>query len=103
MSPSSATPHRSEHEHAEASRLSPSPVPRSRLSPHVRKSASSPRDLVGCLIDRQYAITGVLGEGGMGAVLAGHHIETGCAVALKFLSVSANSPANLYRFRREAM
>src|SRR5213079_1631159 len=54
-------------------------------------------------LSEKYEITGVLGAGGMGVVLAARHIELGQRVAIKFLNAQfARHPAAVARFLREA-
>jgi len=57
----------------------------------------------GAIIDGKYAITGVLGQGGMGTVYAGHHQRIGRKVAIKVLKASVAEDAEIVRrFEREA-
>ena len=57
----------------------------------------------GALIAGKYAIERVLGDGGMGVVVAAHHLELGERVALKFLLPEmATNPEARKRFVREA-
>jgi serine/threonine protein kinase len=65
--------------------------------------AIDPRELpvpIGQIIAGRYVVTGALGRGGMGVVLAGRHIELGERVAIKFLNKEHGSHAD--RFFREA-
>src|SRR4051812_18622284 len=62
-----------------------------------------PADLpvaIGQVISGRYAISRVLGAGGMGYVLAGRHLELGERVAIKFLRKEHSAHAE--RFFREA-
>lgn len=58
--------------------------------------------LVGTVLDGQYLIDALLGEGGMGTVYRARHILLGDNVAIKILSSNFNSdPESLRRFLRE--
>ncbi len=58
--------------------------------------------LVGTVLDGQYQIEALLGEGGMGTVYLARHILLGDNVAIKILSSNFNSdPESLRRFLRE--
>jgi serine/threonine-protein kinase len=58
---------------------------------------------VGEVIDGKYEVLEVLGEGGMGQVLAARHVELGQKVALKFMSPAIMEiPGAAERFTREA-
>ena len=58
---------------------------------------------IGDVIAGKYEITGVLGQGGMGVVVAAHQRELGRLVALKFLRPSlTEKPESYARFAREA-
>jgi eukaryotic-like serine/threonine-protein kinase len=48
----------------------------------------------------EYDVEGILGEGGMGVVLAGRHRDSGTPVAIKLLKSTAN-PTHVRRFLRE--
>ncbi|MBX3202758.1 MAG: protein kinase [Labilithrix sp.] len=66
-------------------------------------SSPSSSDLpipIGQVIGGRYAVSGVLGRGGMGVVLAGRHLELGERVAIKFLHREHAGHAD--RFFREA-
>ena len=57
---------------------------------------------VGATIDR-YLLESVLGEGGMGMVVAATHLELGHKVAIKTMLPEAKAhPEMLARFEREA-
>ena len=55
----------------------------------------------GTLIADKYRIRRILGQGGMGVVVAAEHEDLGRPVAVKFLKTEA-SPHTVARFRREA-
>jgi serine/threonine-protein kinase len=58
---------------------------------------------IGDVVAGKYEITRLLGQGGMGVVMAARHRELGELVALKFLrSTSGERPESLARFAREA-
>ncbi|MGH7293393.1 MAG: serine/threonine-protein kinase [Polyangiaceae bacterium] len=58
---------------------------------------------IGNVIAGKYEITRVLGQGGMGVVVAARHRELGDLVALKFLRPSSSDkPESYARFAREA-
>jgi serine/threonine protein kinase len=71
-------------------------APRGRTTP--------PRsDFTGRTIEGRYKILRVLGEGGMGTVYAGEHVEIGKGVAVKILHPQYSRQQDLVeRFRREA-
>ena len=57
----------------------------------------------GDLIADKYRVDEVLGQGGMGVVVAAVHVQLGHRVAIKFLLPAAlEHPATLARFEREA-
>ena len=62
-----------------------------------------PRGLLspGTLFGRRYRIGERIGSGGMGVVYSANEVATNDEVAIKVLSASAASPANVRRFRRE--
>ncbi|HEX7671720.1 MAG TPA: serine/threonine-protein kinase [Polyangiaceae bacterium] len=56
----------------------------------------------GTLLGGRYMVDGALGEGGMGVVYAGHHVELGHPVAIKFLRRDvADRPSVVQRFMNE--
>jgi serine/threonine-protein kinase len=57
--------------------------------------------LIGCVIAGKYRVERVLGQGGMGVVVAATHIELRQTVAIKILHEGA-TPATVTRFVREA-
>ncbi len=58
---------------------------------------------IGDVVAGKYEITRVLGQGGMGVVMAARHRELGELVALKFLrATSSDRPESSVRFAREA-
>ncbi len=58
---------------------------------------------LGETIDGKYRITGIIGEGGMGAVYAGEHLKLRRRVAIKVLKGdAAEDPDAVARFEREA-
>jgi serine/threonine protein kinase len=60
-------------------------------------------DFTGRVIDNRYRILRKIGEGGMGTVYAGEHVEIGKAVAVKVLHPAYSRQQDLVeRFRREA-
>jgi serine/threonine-protein kinase len=64
----------------------------------------APDALIGTVIDARYQVDAILGDGGMGIVYAGHHVELGRQLAIKVLRREiASSEASMKRFRREAM
>jgi len=69
-----------------------------------RKRDTPPRvDFTGRVIEGRYRILRVLGEGGMGTVYAGEHVEIGKGVAVKILHPQYSRQQDLVeRFRREA-
>src|SRR5438132_6186380 len=61
-----------------------------------------PSSLIGSVLDGQYQIEGVLGQGGMGAVYRARHILLGDRVAIKVLPPEMRSNTEwLRRFQRE--
>jgi serine/threonine-protein kinase len=64
-------------------------------------SASALRE--GSIVGGKYEVLGLLGDGGMGFVVAARHLELGEVVALKFLRPEAlKNPEVVARFAREA-
>ena len=60
-------------------------------------------DIVGTVIGERYQVSRVIGEGGMGRVYEGEHIEIGKRVAIKLLHPGySRAPELVERFRREA-
>ncbi len=59
-------------------------------------------NLVGQILDNQYRIEKLLGQGGMGAVYKAYHIKLGDIVAIKLMPLHvSNNPENQKRFFRE--
>lgn len=58
--------------------------------------------VVGSIIDNKYKVTGLLGEGGMGAVYKAHHVLLNKDVALKTFKTTMLTENALKRFEREA-
>lgn len=59
-------------------------------------------NLVGQILDNQYRIEKLLGQGGMGAVYKAYHIKLGDTVAIKMMPPHiGNNPENQRRFFRE--
>ncbi len=64
---------------------------------------TSPDALIGTVIDDRYQLESILGDGGMGIVYAGRHIELNRPLAVKVLRREiALSKSSLRRFEREA-
>jgi serine/threonine protein kinase len=64
---------------------------------------ASPQIKAGDVLDRKYRVERVLGQGGMGMVVAARHVQLGQRVALKFMLKEAmEDPGNAERFAREA-
>jgi serine/threonine protein kinase/tetratricopeptide (TPR) repeat protein len=60
-------------------------------------------DFTGRVIDSRYRVIRKIGEGGMGTVYAGEHVEIGKGVAIKILHPAYSTQQDLVeRFRREA-
>jgi serine/threonine protein kinase/tetratricopeptide (TPR) repeat protein len=60
-------------------------------------------DFTGRVIDSRYRVIRKIGEGGMGTVYAGEHVEIGKGVAIKVLHPAYSTQQDLVeRFRREA-
>ena len=60
-------------------------------------------DFTGRVIDSRYRVLRKIGEGGMGTVYAGEHVEIGKGVAIKILHPAYSTQQDLVeRFRREA-
>jgi Protein kinase domain len=71
--------------------------------PRTGKPLSAGRALIGRVIAERYRVTGLLGEGGMGAVYMAEHLLIGRMVALKRLHPELASDAKaVARFQREA-
>ncbi len=58
--------------------------------------------LIGSVIGERYAVTGTLGEGGMGTVLRVEHVVLGRPFALKTLRIGERAEELVTRFEREA-
>jgi serine/threonine protein kinase len=74
-------------------------------SPVIDRAPESPSgsNFTGRVIEGRYRILHVLGEGGMGTVYAGEHVEIGKGVAVKILHPAFSRQKDLVeRFRREA-
>ena len=72
-------------------------------SSNLDEMAVDPAELpvpIGQVIAGRYAVTGVLGRGGMGVVLSARHVDLGERVAIKFLNREHSAHAD--RFFREA-
>jgi serine/threonine-protein kinase len=73
--------------------------------PDRRSSIALPPGLPkpGEVLDKRYRIEEPIGAGGMGVVMAAHHLELGQRVAIKFiLAAGAEDPAACERLLREA-
>jgi eukaryotic-like serine/threonine-protein kinase len=65
--------------------------------------AADPAPQIGATIDEKFVVDRVLGQGGMGVVVAAHPVDGGAQVALKLLLPEANViPNAVERFFREA-
>src|SRR5208283_2666927 len=89
-----------------ADRADTAPLGR-RGKPSAPGDAASPTDegsrMVGALLAGRYQIKRLCGEGGMGRVYEGEHIEIGKRVAVKVLHPAySRTPDLVERFRREA-
>jgi eukaryotic-like serine/threonine-protein kinase len=74
-----------------------------RPPPHALSGADADGSLVGRVIDNRYRVLRKIGEGGMGTIYAGEHIEIRKGVAIKILHPVYSKQQNLVeRFRREA-
>jgi serine/threonine protein kinase len=74
-----------------------------RPEPAAVAEAPSGAHFIGRIIDGRYRIMRVIGEGGMGTVYAGEHVEIGKGVAVKILHPAYSRQRDLVeRFRREA-
>ena len=71
--------------------------------PRTGKPLSTGRALIGRIVADRYKVTGLLGEGGMGAVYVAEHLLIGRTVAIKRLhpELAADAKA-VARFQREA-
>ncbi len=68
-----------------------------------KEEDSSGVDFTGRVIDNRYRVIRKIGEGGMGTVYAGEHVEIGKDVAIKILHPAYSTQQDLVeRFRREA-
>ncbi|HSZ82931.1 MAG TPA: serine/threonine-protein kinase, partial [Polyangia bacterium] len=99
--------HRAEGDGAARGRRSPAkamPVVAAPADEAPRGRTTPPRaDFTGRVIEGRYRILRVLGEGGMGTVYAGEHVEIGKGVAVKILHPQFSRQQDLVeRFRREA-
>jgi serine/threonine protein kinase len=57
----------------------------------------------GTIVGAKYCVEGLVGSGGMGIILAAHHVDLDRPVAIKILPLEATKDAtHLARFRREA-
>jgi serine/threonine protein kinase/tetratricopeptide (TPR) repeat protein len=73
------------------------------VTPPPELVPSADGDLVGRVIENRYRVLRKIGEGGMGTIYAGEHIEIRKAVAIKILHPIYSKQQNLVeRFRREA-
>jgi serine/threonine protein kinase len=80
-------------------RRSPEPAPAA--PPAAAPAAAS--DFTGRVVEGRYRALRKIGEGGMGAVYAGEHVEIGKPVAIKILHPAYSKQRELVeRFRREA-
>ena len=71
--------------------------------PRTGKPLSTGRALIGRIVADRYRVTGLLGEGGMGAVYVAEHLLIGRTVALKRLHPELAADAHaVARFQREA-
>ncbi len=76
-----------------------SPVP----APLPAEPFDSEGDLIGRVIENRYRLLRKIGEGGMGTIYAGEHVEIRKGVAIKILHPVYSKQQNLVeRFRREA-
>ena len=74
-----------------------------RKCPVTGKALSAVQKLSQTVLDGKYKIKDMVGEGGMGTVYEGEHMEIGKRLAVKFLSPSICKSLEVYeRFRREA-
>ncbi len=99
--------HRAEGDGVARGRRSPAkamPVVAAPVDEVARGRTTPPRaDFTGRVIEGRYKILRVLGEGGMGTVYAGEHVEIGKGVAVKILHPQFSRQQDLVeRFRREA-
>lgn len=65
-------------------------------------NSSEPIARVGDVVAGKFKVERILGEGGMGVVVAAHHMQLDERVALKFLRPGISSPEMVARFSQEA-
>jgi eukaryotic-like serine/threonine-protein kinase len=80
----------------------PSPAPRLICRRHTRTLSAVSGVRPGDVIAGKFRIERVLGEGGMGFVVAARHLQLGQMVALKFMKDEVCTPEYKARFLREA-
>jgi serine/threonine protein kinase len=87
----------------ESTRVWRRPETPAEMTPSPSLDPGSSSDFTGRIIEGRYRILRVLGEGGMGTVYAGEHVEIGKGVAVKILHPQYSRQQDLVeRFRREA-
>ena len=97
--------HRAEGDGAARRRSPPKSMPVVAAPADAARGRTTPprADFTGRVIEGRYRILRVLGEGGMGTVYAGEHVEIGKGVAVKILHPQYSRQKDLVeRFRREA-